>query len=134
MTICFCFIKQICNVFVLERQELTKVNVMNLFHLKFFHSTFQKHKYQKDVDEGSQETLYRSQLDSFQFLEDLSCPIQEASSVLTNWREVGRLLNSVWECPYSVVKDMCELLCPKTKYQKTKSKSISNTDFVIHPL
>ena len=32
--------------------------------------------------------LYHRQLDWFQFLEDLSPPIQEASSVLTNWREV----------------------------------------------
>ena len=35
--------------------------------------------------------------------------IQEASSLLTNRRRVGRLLTFVWECSYRAVKDMCEL-------------------------
>ena len=35
----------------------------------------------------------------FQFHEDISPLIQEGSSVLTNCRGVGRLLNHVWECP-----------------------------------
>ena len=52
------------------------------------------------------EVQYRRQLDFFfQFLEDVSALIQESSSVLTNWRGVCRLLNSVWECPYEVVED-----------------------------
>ena len=53
--------------------------------------------------------LYHLQLDVFQFLDNVSPLIQEASSVLTNWRGVCRLLNSVWKCPYRVVKDTCEL-------------------------
>ena len=47
--------------------------------------------------------LYCRQLDVLQFLGDVSHLIQQASSVLTNWRGVCRLLNSVWECPYRVV-------------------------------
>ena len=50
------------------------------------------------VDEGYQSSrtsqswmLCRRQLDVFQFLEDVSPLIQEASSVLTNWRGVGRV-------------------------------------------
>ena len=35
------------------------------------------------------QVLYHSQLDLFQFLEDVSSLIQEASSVVTNWRGVA---------------------------------------------
>ena len=52
---------------------------------------------------------YRRQLDVFHFPEDVSPLIQVASSVLTNWSGVARLLNPVWECPYRVLKDTCEL-------------------------
>ena len=45
----------------------------------------------------------------FSFLGDVWPLVQEASSLLTNWRGVGRLLNAVWECPYRVLKDTCEL-------------------------
>ena len=58
---------------------------------------------------GKSIVLYHRQLDLFQFLEDVSSLIQEASSVLTNWRRIGRLLNSVWECPHRVVKETCAL-------------------------
>ena len=44
------------------------------------------------------QVLYRCQLDLFQFVKEAPHLIQEASSVLTNWRT----LNSVWECPYRV--------------------------------
>ena len=50
--------------------------------------------------------LYHRQLDLFQFLGDVSLLIQEASSVLTDWRGVGRVLISVWECPDRIVKDL----------------------------
>ena len=36
-------------------------------------------------------TLYRRQLDLFQCLQDFSPLIQEATSVLTHWRGVGKL-------------------------------------------
>ena len=48
--------------------------------------------------------LGRRKLDLFQFLEDVSCLFQETSSVLTDWSR--RVLNCVWECPYSVVKQL----------------------------
>ena len=53
--------------------------------------------------------LYRRQLDLFQFLGDVWPLVQEASSVLTNWRGGGRLLNFVWEFPYRAVKDTREV-------------------------
>ena len=59
--------------------------------------------------------LYRRQLDEIQFLGDVSPLIQEASSVLTNWRGVCRLLNSVWECPYRVAEGTCELQETETR-------------------
>ena len=54
--------------------------------------------------------LYCSQLDMFLFLEDVSPLTQEASSVLTNWKRVAWFLNSVWECPYRVIRATCGLL------------------------
>ena len=45
--------------------------------------------------------LYRRQLDLFQFLKMFQL-IQDASSLLTNWRGVAGL-NYVWECPYIVL-------------------------------
>ena len=50
---------------------------------------------------------YRGHTDLFQFLDDVSTLIQEVSSVLTNWRGVGWLLNLVWECPYRVTRATC---------------------------
>ena len=48
-------------------------------------------------------------LDLFQCLEDVSPLIQEASSILPNWRGVAGFLHSAWECPHRVVKDRCGL-------------------------
>ena len=50
------------------------------------------------------KVVYRRQLDLFQFLEDISPVTQEASSVLTNWRGVGSLLNPVRMCSFRVVR------------------------------
>ena len=41
-------------------------------------------------------------MDMFQVLEDISHIIQEASSVLTNWRGVAGF-KTVWECPHRVI-------------------------------
>ena len=73
------------------------------------------------------EVLYRRQLDFFfQFLEDVSALIQESSSVLTNWRGVCRLLNSVWECPYEVVEDST------WNYHDLDDWELSSTICIIH--
>ena len=85
-----------------------KLTLTLSFDFSQFHLWFRNHRNSAHyVDEGH-GVLYRRQLDMFQFLKDVSPLIQEAPTVLTNWRGVCWLLHSVWVRSYGVIHYLAE--------------------------